>query len=110
MSGGAFEYNQYRINDIIDDIKSEIDNNGKEIPEEDRLDTKGWYDKYPEDKYYAEYSDDVIKEMKKSIYFLERAYVYSQRIDWYLSGDDGEDSFFERLESDLKNLKSKLDE
>lgn len=30
MSGGKWEYIQYRLNDIIDDIKSEIKRSGKE--------------------------------------------------------------------------------
>lgn len=35
------------------------------------------------------------------------AQVYAQRIDWLLSGDDGEDNFHLRLKEDLANLKSK---
>jgi hypothetical protein len=33
----------------------------------------------------------------------------AQRADWYLSGDDGEDSFFRRLEEDLEELHSHSD-
>jgi hypothetical protein len=35
------------------------------------------------------------------------AEIYAQRIDWLLSGDDGEDSFRERLKEDLEKLKQK---
>jgi hypothetical protein len=32
------------------------------------------------------------------------AQIYAQRIDWLISGDDGEDSFRERLKEDLEKL------
>ena len=35
------------------------------------------------------------------------AYIYAQRVDWMLSGDDGEDSLVERLEKELEELKKK---
>jgi hypothetical protein len=35
------------------------------------------------------------------------AQVYAHRVDWLLSGDDGEESFLRRLAEDLKNLPSK---
>jgi hypothetical protein len=43
--------------------------------------------------------------MKEGIEVLKRAQIYAQRIDWLLSGDDGIETFFERLEEDLNNLK-----
>jgi len=35
---------------------------------------------------------------------LRQAHVYAQRIDWLVSGDDGEDSFHRRLKHDLEKL------
>jgi len=32
---------------------------------------------------------------------LRKAAIYAQRIDWLLSGDDGEESFLERLKEEL---------
>ena len=32
------------------------------------------------------------------------AQVYAHRIDWLVSGDDGEDSFHRRLKSDIAEL------
>lgn len=37
---------------------------------------------------------------------MKQAEVYAQRIDWLLSGDDGEESFHERLKEDLDKLKT----
>ena len=36
---------------------------------------------------------------------LIQAYLYVQRIDWLVSGDDSEDGFHERLKEDLSEVK-----
>ena len=56
------------------------------------------------------YNKETIKEFKKGLAILKKAYVYAQRIDWLLSGDDGEESFHERLKEELDNLKNKKNE
>lgn len=38
---------------------------------------------------------------------MRLAYIYAQRIDWLLSGDDGEDDLQERLKEELAELRSK---
>ena len=73
MSGGHWDYLQYRLTDIIDDIKDESEG-------------------YPE---------EVIAEFKKGAEQIAKAQIYMQRIDWLLSGDDGEESFLKRLKEDL---------
>ena len=57
-----------------------------------------------------EYSKETIKEFKKGLAILRKAYVYAQRIDWLLSGDDRAESFHERIKEELDNLKSKKNE
>ena len=52
--------------------------------------------------------DEVIEEFKKGLSYLQIAYVYAQRIDWLVSGDDGEESFITRLNDDLSKLKTEL--
>ena len=42
--------------------------------------------------------------MKEGIEILKKAQIYAHRIDWLLSGDDGEESFLKRLEEDLNEL------
>ena len=54
--------------------------------------------------YYPDYTPETLAEFRKGVEILKRASVYAQRIDWLISGDDGEDSFHERLEEDLKGL------
>ena len=54
--------------------------------------------------YFPDYSEETIKEFRKGVDILKKAQVYAHRIDWLMSGDDGEDSFHKRLEEDLKGL------
>ena len=109
MSGGRFEYNQYRIRDIADDIEQEIKKSGKPLTKQELKDYSwrgsDWYKKYPEDKFHYKYPDEVIKEFEKAVYILRLAEIYAQRVDWLLSGDDGDETFIERLAEDKKKLK-----
>jgi hypothetical protein len=107
MSGGAFDYNQYKIGYIADQIDEVIVKNGLEkTPEELKnnwIDPE-WYKKYPEDKFHYKYPDEVIEKMKEAVKALHIAQEYAQRVDWLLSGDDGEESFLSRLEENLKKI------
>jgi len=91
MSGGHFNYNQYRINEIADEIKNIIKNNNVRN----------------EFGHPGDIPDDVIDDFKEAVRLLEKASVYVQRIDWFISDDDGVESFRERLKEDLEELKSK---
>jgi MoxR-like ATPase len=107
MSGGAFDYNQYKIGYIADQIEEVIVKNGLEkTPEELKnnwIDPE-WYKKYPEDLFHYKYPDEVIEKMKEAVKALKIAQEYAQRVDWLLSGDDGEESFLSRLEENLKKI------
>ena len=114
MSGGTFDCNQRRIRYIADDIEQYIAKSGKpktprELKAEDGWrNNKEWYEKYPEDLNHYKYSDELIKEFKNAYKALRIAEIYAQRIDWYLAGDDGEESFIERLKEELDALKAEL--
>jgi hypothetical protein len=109
MSGGAFNYDQYKIGYMVDQIEETVVKNGVEKTPED-LKNEGWrdpdwYKKYPEDLFHYKYPDEVIEKMKEGIEVLKRAQIYAHRIDWLLSGDDGEESFLRRLEEELNEIK-----
>jgi hypothetical protein len=107
MSGGAFDYNQYKIGYIADQIEHEIERSGRPKTQEEIKDDfrdPSWYEKYPEDLNHYQYPDDVIKEFKNAVKALRIAEVYAQRVDWLLSGDDGEESFRSRLSDELNKL------
>jgi len=108
MSGGHWDYLQYRFTDVAEDVKKLIEKNGKEKTEreltEDSWRDPEWYEKYPEDKFHYKYSDEIIEKFKEGLKHIELAQIYMQRLDWLLSGDDGDESFMSRLEEDLKKL------
>lgn len=83
MSGGYFDYAQFRINDIVEQLKHVIEtNNSRECP----------------------FSLEVINRFREGMDALNRADIYAQRIDWLLSGDDGEESFLHHLSEELNSL------
>ena len=110
MSGGHWDYLQYRLTDVAEDIDKLIEQNGKPKTEEELKEEtwrdEDWYNKYPEDRYYYEYDEDVIEQFKKAAHAIRIAQIYMQRMDWLLSGDDGEESFLRRIDEDLKELQN----
>jgi hypothetical protein len=109
MSGGKFQYDQYKIGQIAEDIQETIDKNGLKLDEDLIKENQKWYGKdyyerFPEELYHYKYPDNVIEKFKEAVDILKKAEIYAQRIDWLLSGDDGEESFFTRLEEDLKQI------
>ena len=93
MSGGFFDHSQYTLNQIVTDIEDEIYyNDSEEVNEYNEKRGNG-------------FSEDTMQEFKLAVWYLKQALVYTQRIDWLLSGDDGEQTFHERLKKDLEKLK-----
>ena len=88
MSGGRFDYLQYRFTEIVDVIEQEIiDNNAEPRP-------KDWFEP-------NNFREETIAEFKKGIEYIKKVQIYVQRIDWLLSGDDGEESFLKSLKEEL---------
>jgi len=96
MSGGHFQYKQYELGHIADEIEQLIiDNDSEEVNE------------YGDPKSYG-YSPETIAKFKIARMALLLAQIYVQRIDWLVSGDDGEDSFHSRLDADFEALDRRL--
>ena len=95
MSGGSFDYKEWHIENIADDIQHILERQGKEIPEDERWGSL---------ETYETYSEEVQKIMKDGVDFLRKAYIYSKRIDYFLAGDDGEESLVKRLKFELDKL------
>ena len=69
---------------------------------------EGESEEYVDGKWHREVEDpEVLEEFKKGLKILKTAAIYAQRIDWLLSGDDGEESFKRRLKEELDELESK---
>ena len=109
MSGGRFDYDQYRIGHIADEIEDVIRKNKVEKTKDEleRWDYDDDGNVYEDCKYHYWYEDNTIERFKEAVKLLRQAEVYAQRIDWLLSGDDGEESFHKRLEEELKELEEK---
>ena len=92
MSGGYFNYHQNYINYISEEIANVIRNN-------DCNDLDDWGDKRG-----RHYPEEVIAKFKEAIFILDKAYIAAIRIDWLLSGDDGEEQFLKRWDEDMANF------
>lgn len=87
MSGGHFDYTQDRLTGVITEMEHILEN--------------------PEKFALSDYASSKIVEAIKNI---KIAQAYIQRIDWYISGDDGEEALKKRLKEDLERLqKDSLD-
>lgn len=81
MSGGHFDYIQHRLADAADSVES---------------------------IYKHNYSDETIKKFKEAVDTFRLAEAMMQRVDWLLSGDDGEDCFHSRWAEEVEPLKKEM--
>lgn len=88
MSGGHFDYKQYHIDCIIEQLEQDLDK----------------ITNTEEDSFYKEIPEDIVKKFKVGLDVLKAAKIYAQRIDYYMSGDDGEECFRRRLDEELREL------
>ena len=86
MSGGSLDYFYSRIDEPVQIISEKI-KWGKKI-----------------------WSLKTLRKFKMAIKYLKIAQIYTKRIEWLLSGDDGEDSFHERLREELEDYKKNYEE
>lgn len=66
------------------------------------------YDHYPYDADVLELNEETIETMKQAYLQIRKAYVYVQRVDWMLSGDDGEDDLQTRLKEELDEVQQEF--
>lgn len=91
MSGGSLcNYSQHYINDIIEALEE----NKQKIENE-------------EEYYQYEDKDKLIAHINSALFYLDKAYVYTQRLDYLFSSDDCEKNFYIRLREDLNKLKER---
>jgi hypothetical protein len=80
VSGGRFEYIQHDLERVADEIEVSANNE-------------------------FEYSNETHNRFLEAVILLRRAAISVNRIDWLLSGDDGEETFHKRLCADLDKLR-----
>ena len=96
MSGGYFDYKQYYIQDLIEQMEEVLVRLEKEPIDSYECDSL---------KNRIDNRDKFKEQVLENLKHLKLSYIYTQRIDWLVSGDDGEDSFYKRLEEELKKTK-----
>ena len=76
MSGGAFDYRQYHIEEIADDIERAIIEAGREIPKEVY---NRWYGRSSDDsdRTYPTYERKTIDIMKRAVYVLRKRRTFT---------------------------------
>jgi hypothetical protein len=76
MSGGHFDYIQYRMENVADQIRREITRH--------------------------DFPAEINARFEQAAQATELAAKMVQRVDWLLSDDDGEDSFMSRWNAEIK--------
>jgi len=84
MSGGTFEYEQYYIQTLIEEMQEQSE--------------------WVKDNY----SIDIYTNHITTINKLKHVYIHVQRLDWLFAGDDDEESYKKRLNTELKMLRIKM--
>jgi hypothetical protein len=89
MSGGHFEYRNYLLDELADEVERLIAQNGRE--ENDG----GYKWKRPE------YDQDTLDKFRLTAETLRKGSKMLKRVDWLASGDDGEETFKRRWEEEI---------
>ncbi len=92
MSGGHFDYNQFRIDDIADSIEDYIYGHPLEEEDVEYYIKDNWLEneekeyiiknKHTIPNYYG-YNEETLEEFKKGLDVLRKACIYAQRIDGF---------------------------
>lgn len=90
MSGGHFEYKQYEMSRVADEIETLIQNNNKQ----------------DEWGYTTNFNTETPDKFAEAVKQMRLASAMVHRIDWLVSGDDGEDSFHKKWDEEKQRLTS----
>ena len=88
MSGGTFDYNQYILSDIADDIERLIAGNN----------TKNDFG------YSRDFSNETLEKFKEAVIQIKIASNMIHRVDWLVASDDSEETFHERWDKEVFNV------
>jgi hypothetical protein len=90
MSGGYFNYDQWKLENMAGQIDRLIENN-----DDDSTDEYGC-------RRGRGYSLETIARFQEARSALMRAAAMAHRVDWLLSGDDSEESFHRRWDEEIE--------
>ena len=94
MSGGHFAYVQFRMEDIAVEIDELVEQN--DVP--------------GRDDFCNSFPEKIIERFKVAAHTIRRAQEMAQRVDWLVSGDDGEESFMSRWDNEVRSCYNKANQ
>ena len=92
MSGGHFEYKDFYLDEIIDQIKDDIKYNDITWEQANENTNTNEYSH----AYGYQHSKETIKYLKKIVKLTKKVYDLLHAYDWYVSGDTCEETFLEK--------------
>jgi len=92
MSGGHFDYAQFQIDEVADEIERLIKSNNDSS-------LNGWGETVG-----RFYSPVTIEAFKTALLFCRLAAAHTRRVDWLVSGDDSEKSFLEQIDEEIDRV------
>lgn len=92
MSGGHFNYVQWRLTEVSQEIEDRIENNGSERRDD-------W-----NDLLYDDLSSESLTRFKLASRLTQLAQKAITKVDWLLSGDDNEESFQQRWDKEIGSI------
>jgi len=98
MSGGHWNYQQYQVSAAAEDVRQIVATNDDE--RRDAWDVSRG----------RQYPPEVLREFRVGALLMDLAHIYWHRMDWLLSGDDGEETFLSRLREDLQTRATMMDD
>jgi hypothetical protein len=87
MSGGHFDYKEHYMQDIIDEMMR-VKRRTRQVGDDEVCD---------DGFYYLESPERFKLVIDIAIERIQMAYEFTHRIDWLLSADDSEKTFYRRL-------------
>lgn len=94
MSGGYFDYTDVHFRHIAEKINEVVVSRNR--PD------------FDPDWVTYQFSPSTVNLLKEAVYAIARASVYAHRVDWLLCGDDGEESFEEYLNEELREVEKEF--
>lgn len=99
MSGGHYDYKYYKLEELADDIERDFIKDGKYLSEDYSSDS------YPRSKVEYDYLENatveqraiILTEIHNLIIDLRTCGRRAKELEWFMSGDTGENSYLERL-------------
>jgi len=105
MSGGHYDYAYFKIEELANAIQSDFLNDDKNTDEElsAQNDNFNYWLKQPPKEYDVlgnatpEQKEIILKEIKSLIADLNRCAIRSKKLEWFMSGDTGVNSYITNL-------------